>query len=336
MKLENIPNWLPSGDRDFVAEYQINFYTDLNHQIICGSYWQSVHVKSNTLFVNNIDNQFDITFKSGASTEVIPANSQGYISLYRKDSFILTSPFPCFLLINLMTELRPPGFTGRGNSPSYGLDPLFNRVIGLYHFSGANGDVIATDFSGPGFGNLTFKLPSAISERYSKFSNSSGVFTFSGFKSAVAPNSVKISNALCVEFWIAVDTLNANHNLFTIAGSSFDIVNAFGNFYINGFSTTTSAIASAKNSVYADYYHVAFQVYNGQSQAWVNGVKVGALGAFSGYDANGVLEFNTTSSANVGPGVEGYYLNEFRVTNAIRYDLSLASIPVPTVAFLDN
>lgn len=135
MKVQNAPTWQPSGNRDFACEYILNFFTDLQWGLIIDGSWQGDFKSASTLFVDNFQNEFELTFRSGAYTETIPANAQGYINVKSMGQVQIIAPKYCYLPCKLLTEVKQPGYTSRGNAPVSLIDSYYPKVVNLFHFS---------------------------------------------------------------------------------------------------------------------------------------------------------------------------------------------------------
>lgn len=330
---ENWPSFGALGSA-LAANYTLNFFQDLHHQVPLIGTWQGETKRTASIYVDNYNKNVEIRYRSGSLNGKIPAFSSGYIDTKGLDYIIFETDVVCYLPITLNTASYQAGFGGRGNAPAAGIDPLFAKVIGLYHFHGVNGDHSAKDFSADsGLGDLALNLPAAISDRYGVFGNTSAVMLFQNNISAQSASQALLQSKCTIEFFIAVDTLNAAHNLFTLCGNNFSINNTGVNFTIGAFGIVTLALP--KNALYGVFHHIVFQVDNGLVSVTANGVAAPGPTAVAGYVNTGDIKFNSTLSGNTGPGIEGFYIDELRITNALRYDLTKAYV-VPTAQFVDN
>ena len=314
MIIENTPQFIPSG-KGLGASFAVNFSTDLQHQIRTDGTWQGDPKKGMSLYIDNYNNNYDISIVGTNVTTRCPAYSYGYVDISQTDFITLTSPVGGTINITVDTGVYPYGFTARGNAPDSVGDNFAAAVAGLYHFNGQNGSLIAVDDSIGGLGNITLVTTSSqISTVDKKFGVSAMRMRQTAMVTSGSSGTYAFGTALTIEFWIKVMVNGVNTRTITSLGAlGVDIaVSPSGtNVLLQGLGmaqllgTTTAPV----------WKHVAFVKSDTQNQLYINGVMVNSSVSAALIAGNYALTFGDVDS----PDAYDFYIDELRITNDARY-----------------
>lgn len=129
MYLENYPSY-GATSKGLAAPYTLDFGKDLSHYIGLRATWQGGPVAAKTLYVNNYNNNFELTVTMGIRSEIVPAYSQGYIDIAGCDDVTISSASAGKVPVTVLTYSEKPGFSARGNAP-------YNPSTSPYSISGS-------------------------------------------------------------------------------------------------------------------------------------------------------------------------------------------------------
>jgi hypothetical protein len=210
-----------------------------------------------------------------------------------------------------------------------GTDRYFSNVSLLLHMNGANGSKTFTDYSS-NVRTITAVGNAQISTTQYKFNGSSAYFDGTGdYLSLSGGMPSGTGTPFTIECWIRLDDL-ADYRSITRTAGGLDIgVQANGSIGCD--QTSVSIIASSAAGVITagTWYHVAVtRDTSNNYKIYVNGTQV----------ASGTNAFSVTAATTIGysaySGSHFFkgYIDDFRVTNVLRYTATFA---LPTAALTD-
>jgi hypothetical protein len=206
-------------------------------------------------------------------------------------------------------------------------DPYFSNVSLLLHMDGANGSTTFTDNSASAR-TVTAVGNAQISTTQSQFGGAAAYFDGTGdYLSLSGGMPSGTGTAFTIECWIRLDDLSAYRSI-TRTNGGLDI-GVQPNGLINCDQTSVGIIANSATGVITagTWYHIAVTRDTSNSyKIYVNGTQVAsATNAFS-VTAATTIGYSAYSGSHYFKG----YIDDFRVTNALRY---VSNFTPPASAF---
>lgn len=345
-----------AGRQGLSAPVLLDFTVDLSYMIYLVSSYQGWGVKARTVQVDNYSNPNSVSYTVGNQTNIIPAYSLGFIDVSKVDYIKFDSPAAFKMSVYILDTEVPEGFTIRSSVPA-GLssDPLISKVGAILHFEGIPGSATNLVNTAPNttISSSTLGLVNTVYTTAQKSAGDTSMLISTGGTNLELKNATSFlagSTKHTIEIAFRYDGTYGGTDTFGVVGFYTPATNSSNlsapliRLNINAGTPSVEFISlGAPNVIIGytsqqplklnDWNYLAVTGYDNSCAAFLNGVAVGKLArplidtAFLTSVGYGSLYFGHN-----GGGQCYYYLDEFRLTNAMRYN---GNYTPSSVAFFD-
>ena len=331
-----------AGRQGLSAPVLLDFTVDLSYMIYLVSSYQGWGVKARTVQVDNYSNPNSVSYTVGNQTNIIPAYSLGFIDVSKVDYIKFDSPAAFKMSVYILDTEVPEGFTIRSSVPA-GLssDPLISKVGAILHFEGIPGAATNLVNTAPNT-TISGSILGLLNTDYTTAQKSAGDTSMliktggtnlelknaASFLAGSTKHTIEIAFRYAGTYsgtgtFGAVGFFTSATNSSNLSAPLIQLKTNAGTPYVEFISLGASKVIIGSQQLLKlnDWNYLAVTGYDNSCAAFLNGVAVGTLPrplidtaylTSSGYDS---LYFGHNGVAQV-----QYYLDEFRLTNATRYN----------------